>query len=62
MWQWTAVFTHALRQGLCPSPGMRALTAAIASGELNKLLCDGQAKRRRQLHGLGKMLSGWILG
>jgi hypothetical protein len=62
MWRWTAVFIHALRHALCPSPGLIALMHAAVSGELGLDLND--ARRRREMQGLSLhgLLGRWLLG
>lgn len=62
IWRWTAVFVHALRQALCPSPGLIALMTATVCGDLSIDLND--APRRRQAQGLSldDLLGRWILG
>lgn len=62
IWRWTAVFVHALRQALCPSPGILALMTATVRGDLSIDLND--ATRRRQVQGLSLagLLGRWLLG
>jgi len=62
MWRWTAVFIHALRHALCPSPGLVALMHAAVSGDLAIDLND--ARRRRETQGLSLpgLLGRWLLG
>jgi len=47
LWRWTAVFIAALRQALCPSPGLLALIQATACGKLRHALDDGLPGARR---------------
>ena len=61
LWRWTAVL-HAMRQALCPSPGLLALIEATASGELQKTLDDGKRKRVTQSVTLRELLKDWMLG
>jgi len=56
------VLVHAMRQALCPSPGLLALIEATASGELQKALDDGKRKRVTQSVTLRELLKDWILG
>jgi hypothetical protein len=62
IWRWTAVFIHALRHALCPSPGLLALMTATACGDLSIDLND--APRRREVQGLSlaDLLGRWLLG
>jgi hypothetical protein len=62
LWRCTVVFIHALRQSLCPSPGLLALLQATASGELLKTLDDGKRRRVTQSVTLPELLKDWILG
>jgi len=48
LWRWTAVVVHALRQALCPSPGLLALIAATSRGDLHRSLDDAARRRRTQ--------------
>lgn len=61
LWRWTAVLIHALRQALCPSPGLLTLINATARGELSLDLND--ARRRRLVQGvsLAGLLRRWLL-
>lgn len=61
-WRWTAVFVHALRQALCPSPGLLALIRAAARGDLGRQLDDGARLRIQQSARLSTLLKNWILG
>jgi hypothetical protein len=62
MWPWTAVLVYALRQALCPSPGLLALLHATASGDLARILNDAPRRRTHQLARLHALLTDWILG
>jgi hypothetical protein len=61
-WRWTAVFVHALRQALCPSPGLLALVEAAARGDLARHLDDGRRFRILQSARLSTLLKNWVLG
>ena len=62
IWRWTAVFVHALRHALCPSPGLLALMTATARGDLGRHLDDGRRRRVSQSERLSSLLEHWILG
>jgi len=62
IWRWTVVLVHAMRQALCPSPGLLALIEATATGELQKTLDDAKRKRVSQSVTLRELLKDWILG
>lgn len=62
LWRWTAVLIHALRQALCPSPGLFALFDAIKRGDLLQVLDEGPRTRKRQSVTLRDLLKSWILG
>jgi hypothetical protein len=53
---------HALRQALCPSPGLRALLVATSRGELRRSLDDGPRARVPQPARFRDLLKHWILG
>src|ERR1700737_5530563 len=61
-WRWTAVLVHALRQALCPSPGLLALIAATSRGDLHRSLDDGPRSRVAQPARFRDLLKRWILG
>lgn len=56
------MFTHALRQALCPTPGLATLIALITDARLANNLGDKARRRRRQLERMRDMLASWILG
>lgn len=56
------MLVHAMRQALCPSPGLLALIEATASGESQKALDDGKRKRVTQSVTLRELLKDCILG
>jgi hypothetical protein len=62
IWRWTAVFVHALRNALCPSPGLLALMDATARGELGRQLNDRHRTRVSQSVRLSELLEHWFLG
>jgi hypothetical protein len=62
LWRWTAVLVHALRQALCPSPGLLTLLAATRCGDLRRSLDDGPRCRVAQPARLRGLLRRWILG
>jgi hypothetical protein len=62
LWRWTAVLIHALRQALCPSPGLLALFNATKRGDLLQLLEEGPRMRQLQPLRLRDLLKAWILG
>lgn len=62
LWRWTAVLVHALRQALCPSPGIRFLLEATTRGELPRRLHDGKRRRKTQALTMRDLLKHWILG
>lgn len=57
-----AVLIHAMRQALCPSPGILTLIEASIQGELSRTLEDGKRQRKTQAVTLRELLKGWILG
>ena len=61
-WRWTAVFIPALRQALCPSPGLVALLEATANGDLARSVNDGPRMRVPQWRRLRELLKDWLLG
>jgi hypothetical protein len=62
LWPWTAVILHAIRQALCPSPGIMDLMHSLANGELDRDLAEGERKRIPQSITLRDLLSEWVLG
>jgi hypothetical protein len=62
IWRWTAVVVHALRNALCPSPGLLALMAATSRGEIGRQLNDRHRTRVSQSVRLSDLLEHWILG
>jgi hypothetical protein len=62
LWRWTAIFVHALRQALCPSPGLLALIGATARGDLSLDLNDRRRRRTLQSASFSSLLEKWILG
>ena len=56
------MLVHAMRQALCPSPGLLALIEATTTGELQKTLDDGKRQRVTQSVTLRDLLRDWILG
>lgn len=62
IWRWTAVFIHALRQTLCPSPGLVALMHATVRGDLRIDLNDAPRQRQTQALSLVELLGRWLLG
>ena len=62
IWRWTAVFIHALRHTLCPSPGLVALMHATVRGDLSIDLNDATRRRQEQALSLVSLLGRWILG
>jgi hypothetical protein len=61
IWRWTAVLVHALRQALCPSPGLLMLIDATARGDLSLDLNDARRRRRVQGVSLAGLLQRWLL-
>ena len=62
LWRWSAVLIHALRQALCPSPGLLALLDATRRGDLLRVLDDGPRRRLPQSSCLRHLLRAWVLG
>jgi hypothetical protein len=62
LWRWTMGLVHALRQALCPSPGLLALLAATSRGDLRRSLDDGPRCRVAQPVRLHDLLKRWLLG
>lgn len=56
------MFIHALRQALCPSPGLLALMGAAVRGDLARSLDDGRRLRVPQTAHLADLLKNWVLG
>ncbi len=61
LWRWTAVLIHAVRQALCPSPGLLTLIDATMRGELSLDLNDAHRCRVTQGASLASLLRGWLL-
>lgn len=57
-----AVFVHAFRYALCPTPGLVALVNATTSGELARTLNDAPRRRFNQTDQLHTILKRWLLG
>jgi hypothetical protein len=54
------VFAAAIRQALCPLPGLMTLLEAIVCGTLN--VADERRRRKPQLAALASLLARWVLG
>jgi hypothetical protein len=61
-WRWTAVLVHALRQSLCPSPGLFTLVEMAMRGDIGGHLGDHCNSRALQSSRLLVLLKHWILG
>ena len=55
------MLVHALRQALCPSPGLQMLIDATARGDLSLDLNDARRRRRVQGVSLAGLLQRWLL-
>ncbi len=54
------MFAAAIRQALCPLPGLMTLCKAIVCGALN--VRDERRRRKPQLAALASVLVRWMLG
>jgi hypothetical protein len=60
LWRWTAVFAAAIRQALCPLPGLMTLLEGIVCGTLN--VADERRRGEPQLAALASLLARWVFG
>jgi hypothetical protein len=53
---------HALREVLCPAPGLLTLLKAALNGDLTRKLADAPRKRRPQTANLDEIMENMSLG